>query len=145
MRKLISSLSLVLLILASGNSLLAQATATGNIVGVVTDATGAALPAANVIATNQGTNAERTTTSNASGQYRFDLLPVGIYTVKVEVSGFSTAQAKDLQLLVGSTLTVNMPLKAGTISTSVEVTALNQLLDTEKTDSSSSVSPQQIT
>ncbi len=145
MRKLISSLSLVLLILASGNSLLAQATATGNIVGVVTDATGAALPAASVIATNQGTNAERTTISNASGQYRFDLLPVGIYTVKVEVSGFSTTQAKDLQLLVGSTLTVNMPLKAGTISTSVEVTALNQLLDTEKTDSSSSVSPQQIT
>ena len=109
MRKLISSLSLVLLILASGNSLLAQATATGNIVGVVTDASGAALPAANVIATNQGTNAERTTTSNASGQYRFDLLPVGIYTVKVEVSGFSTAQAKDLQLFVGSTLTMNMP------------------------------------
>ena len=145
MRKLISSLSLVLLILASGNSLLAQATATGNIVGVVTDATGALLPAASVIATNQGTNAERTTISNASGQYRFDLLPVGIYTVKVEVSGFSTTQAKDLQLLVGSTLTVNMPLKAGTISTSVEVTALNQLLDTEKTDSSSSVSPQQIT
>ncbi len=145
MRKLISSLSLVLLILASGNSLLAQATATGNIVGVVTDASGAALPAANVIATNQGTNAERTTTSNASGQYRFDLLPVGIYTVKVEVSGFSTAQAKDLQLFVGSTLTVNMPLKPGTISTSVEVTTLNQLVDTEKTDSSSSVSPQQIT
>ena len=145
MRKLISRLFLVLLILASGNSLLAQATATGNIVGVVTDATGALLPAANVIATNQGTNAERTTISNASGQYRFDLLPVGIYSVRVEVSGFSTTQAKDLQLLVGSTLTVNMPLKAGTISTSVEVTALNQLLDTEKTDSSSSVSPQQIT
>jgi outer membrane receptor protein involved in Fe transport len=145
MRRLISSLSLILLILASGNSLLAQATATGNIIGVVTDATGAALPAASVIATNQGTNAERTTTSNASGQYRFDLLPVGIYTVRVEVSGFSTAQAKDLELFVGSTLTVNMPLKPGTISTSVEVVSLNQLVDTEKTDSSSSVSPQQIT
>jgi outer membrane receptor protein involved in Fe transport len=139
------TLILLSFVLAGWSALLAQATATGNIIGIVTDATGAALPKASVIATNLGTNAERTVTSNAAGEYRFDLLPVGTYNVRAEAAGFSMTQAKDLQLLVGATLTVNLPMKTGTVSTSVEVVSLNQLVDTEKTDSSIGISPQQIT
>ena len=88
----------------AGTLLFAQATATGNIVGVVTDATGAALPNATVTATNTGTNAQRTTTSGVGGQYRFDLLPGGVYIIKAEATGFSPTEAKDIQLLVGTTL-----------------------------------------
>jgi len=125
--------------------MLAQATSSGNIIGIVTDTTGAAIPSATVTAVNKGTNAQRITTSNSTGQYRFDLLPVGRYDVKATASGFSVAQATGLELLVGTTLTANLPLQAGQVSTTIEVSAGNQLLNTEKTDSSTAVTPQQIT
>src|SRR5260370_28083690 len=141
MRIILRNILLLSLVLTGRNLLCSQATATGNIVGVVTDATGAALPNATVTATNTGTNAQRTTTSGVSGQYRFDLLPGGTYTIKGESAGFSPTEAKDIQLLVGTTVTANLPMKTGTISTSVEVNASNQLLDMEKTDSSSAVTP----
>ena len=70
MRPIIRNLLVLSLALAGWNTLLAQATATGNIVGVVTDATGAALPGATITATNKDTNAQRTTTSGSAGQYR---------------------------------------------------------------------------
>jgi hypothetical protein len=144
MRAILRNFFLLSLLLAGRNCLFAQATATGNIVGIVTDATGAALPNATVTATNTGTNAQRTTTSGVGGQYRFDLLPGGVYTIKAESSGFSPTEAKDIQLLVGTTVTANLPMKTGTVSTSVEVNATNQLLDMEKTDSSTAVTPKEI-
>lgn len=144
MRAIIRSLVLLSLVLTSCRFLAAQATATGNIVGVVSDATGAALPNATVTATNRGTNVQRTATSNSSGQYRFDLLPAGVYDIKGEASGFSAAEVKDIELLVGTTFTANLPMRAGVVNSSIEVIASNQLVDTEKTDSSSSVTPKEI-
>ena len=125
-------------------TLLAQATASGNIAGVITDPTGAAVVGASVTITNTATNAERKTTTTSAGEYRFDLLPGGNYVLQVENSGFSPAQVKGLQLLVGTTVTVNVPLKTGGVSQTVEVTAGNQLVDTEKTDVSTAVTPKQI-
>jgi hypothetical protein len=144
MRTILCRFFLLALVLAGWSSLSAQATATGNIVGIVTDATGAALPGATVTATNTATNAQRTTTTGAGGQYRFDLLSAGVYTLKTTSNGFSPTEEKDLQLLVGTTVTANLPMKTGTIATSVEVTANNQLMDIEKMDSSTAVSPRQI-
>jgi hypothetical protein len=144
MRAIFRSFVLLSLVLSCCNFLAAQATATANIVGVVTDATGAALPNATVTATNRGTNAQRTTTSNSAGQYRFDLLPAGVYEIKGEASGFSSAEVKDIELLVGTTFTANLPMRAGVVNSSIEVIANNQLVDTEKTDSSSSVTPKEI-
>ena len=56
----------------------------------------------------------------------------------------SPPRSKTSNLLVGTTLTTNLPLKAGTVSSSIEVTAANQLVDTEKTDSSTAVTPREI-
>ena len=123
----------------------AQATATAGIVGAVTDSTGAAVANATITAENTATNERRATTSGGAGEYRFDLLPAGVYVVHVQAPGFSAADLKDLQLLVGSTLSANVKLQAGEVSTTVEVTAANQLIDAEKTDSSTNVTPQQIT
>ncbi len=122
----------------------AQATATANIVGVVSDATGAALPNATVTATNRGTNAQRTTVSNSAGQFRFDLLPAGVYDIKGDASGFSSTEVKNIELLVGTTFTANLPMRAGVVNSSIEVVANNQLVDIEKTDSSAAVTPKEI-
>ncbi|MGH9597528.1 MAG: carboxypeptidase-like regulatory domain-containing protein, partial [Edaphobacter sp.] len=144
MRTIIRTLLVLSLTLTGSNWLLAQATATGSIIGVVSDATGAALPATKVTVTDLGTNAQRTTTSGSAGQYRFDFLPAGAYRVKGESAGFSSAEVKDIQLLVGTTFTANLPMRAGIVNSSIEVVANNQLVDTEKTDSSASVTPKEI-
>src|SRR5258708_5873390 len=68
-------------------ALQAQVT-TATIEGTVTDASGAIVPNAQVMAINTGTNQSRTATTNASGAYRFDLLPSGEYNVEVSAPGF---------------------------------------------------------
>lgn len=145
MRLRVSLFVLFVMMMVSGRWSGAQATATGGIVGVITDTTGAAVPSAAVTARNLGTNAVRTTTTNTSGEYRFDLLPVGRYKVSVEATGFSKGVTGELELLIGTTQTANIPLQAGSVSTTIEVSTGNQLVDTEKTDSSTAVTPQQIT
>jgi hypothetical protein len=144
MRAIFRSFVLLSLVLSCCNFLSAQATATANIVGVVSDATGAAMPGATVTATNTATNEQRKTTSGSGGTYRFDLLPAGIYSIKCEAAGFSPTEVKNLELLVGTTATANIPMKPGTVTTAVEVTAGIQLLDVEKLDSSTAVTPKQI-
>ena len=54
----------------------------GRISGVVTDTTGAAIPKANVVLTNESTHVSQTAHSNGTGQYVFDLLIPELYTVR---------------------------------------------------------------
>ena len=93
-----------------------QVTATANLQGTVEDRTGAVLSKADVTITNKATGETRGTKSNDSGEYRFDLLPVGIYNVKVNAQGFAGAEAKDVELQVGRTTTQNFALKPGSRS-----------------------------
>ena len=65
---------------------------TGSIVGSVSDASGAAIPKAAVTVTNVATNTTQTTTSNASGEYQFNALHPGTYTVKAAVTGFNAQE-----------------------------------------------------
>ena len=123
----------------------AQATASGTIAGTITDSSSAAIVGATVTATNTGTNEQRTAKTGGAGEYRFDLLPVGHYKIHVEAPGFASGEIKDLDLLVGTTVAANVPLKPGTTGETVEVQAINQLVDPEKSDVSVAVTPKQIT
>src|ERR1700678_1325875 len=69
---------------------------TADIIGTVTDATGAVVPNANVLLTNLGTNEKRTGQTNGAGDYSFNLLPVGHYSVSVKAGGFEAYLTKDL-------------------------------------------------
>ena len=115
-------------------ALYAQATASGAIAGAITDSSGAAIVGAVVTATNTGTNAQRTARSGPAGEYRFDLLPVGHYSVHVEAPGFAAGEIKDIDLLVGTTAAASVPLKPGSTGETVQVQANNQLVDPEKSD-----------
>ncbi len=123
----------------------AQATASGTIAGTITDSANAAIVGATVTVTNIGTNEQRATKTGSTGEYRFDLLPVGHYKVHVEAPGFAAGEVKDLDLLVGTTVAANVPLKPGSTGETVEVQAVNQLVDPEKSDVSVAVTPKQIT
>ncbi len=68
----------------------AFAQGTADIVGRVTDTSGGVLPAVTVTAENIATKNVRTTVTSDSGDYLFTLLPIGVYTVKIELQGFQT-------------------------------------------------------
>ena len=102
---------------------LAQLASNTSIVGNVADASGASIGAAQVTARNQGTGETFTATSNDSGNYEFQFLKAGAYTVTVLKTGFSTAATKDINLSANQTVRSDFALKVGSIDTRVEVTA----------------------
>ncbi len=126
----------------SGN-VFAQATASGTIQGTVTDQTPAVVSGAQVEAKNKATGVTRTTTSNDTGVYQFELLPVGTYTVKVTKTGFAGV-VQTIEILIGQTATVNVELKTGSVSEIIEVTSEVPLLDQAKTSVSQNITPTEV-
>src|SRR3984885_7320706 len=71
---------------------------TAAITGRVTDASGATVPGANVVATDKDRGTEWPTSTNAEGVYNLPRLPIGNYKLKVEHAGFQVAQVQDIPL-----------------------------------------------
>ena len=111
MRRLTSMASAALLVAALCATAFAQGTS--SLTGTVTDPNGAVVSGATVTATNVGTNVSTTTQTTENGLYRFPTLPVGTYTVKVEASGFSTAQLEQVVLTVAQVVTQDIKLAKG--------------------------------
>jgi outer membrane receptor for ferrienterochelin and colicin len=110
------------LALAAAPAALAQSQGTGQIVGTVYDASGAAIPGAKVTATGKATGLVRELETNEAGQYRFVLLPPGPYTVSVKHTGFKNAKS-DVNVSVGSAVTADFRMQLGEVTEVVEVTA----------------------
>lgn len=100
----------------------------GSVNGTVLDPSGAAIPDATVTVTNSATNLTRTTTTQATGFFQIFNLPIGRYVVKVSHEGFETIQLTGIRVQEARATTVNVSLKLGEVSQSVEVTA-NPLLN----------------
>jgi hypothetical protein len=135
-------LGMTVLSLGSGNAF-GQATASGTIQGKVTDTSGGVVPGAQVVAKNKATDLARTVTSSDTGDYSFELLPVGNYTVTITKTGFATF-VQTLEILVGQTATVNAELKPGVMSEVIEVTGAAPLVDQAKTDVSQNITPLEV-
>ena len=134
------------LVLLGTASMFGQATANASLQGTITDKSQAVIGnKAEVTITNKETGATKTTHTNDTGEYRFDSLAAGMYSVKATAPGFSTVEAKNLELLVGRTSTQNFSLLPGGVSETVEVTAAAPLVDQTKTDVSTNITPEQIT
>ena len=78
-------------------ALWSQAT-TQSVQGLVTDATGAVIPGAQVTLTNRDTGVARALTSNESGYYSFSLVPVGNYDIRCQSDGFKTEAASAVRV-----------------------------------------------
>jgi hypothetical protein len=102
----------------------------GDLVGAVSDATGAMVPNVTVTATNDGTGVKTTATTDDQGGYRFANLPVGSYTLSASATGFTTATVKGVQIQLNNTVTQNLALAIGSTSTTVEVVGAATPLDT---------------
>ncbi len=109
------------LILSISTTARAQ-TATGGIRGVITDATGAALPSAKVVAKNMATGAVLQTTTNNEGVYSFSRILPGRYTLSIEIQGFKKVDITDVDVSVGKDTVIDTGLETGAISEVVTVT-----------------------
>src|ERR1700761_1716490 len=118
---------------------MAQTSGNGNIVGTITDPSGAAVPNATVVVTNTDTGVSRTLTTNGDGLYTANFLQPGRYEVLASAPSFGKVDHKSLTLTVGQILTVDAALPAGSVSSAVEVTANVQILDPEKTEVSQTI------
>src|SRR5215472_14045844 len=101
----------------------AWAQSTSQIQGVVQDATGAAVPAAEVKATQTDTGVVRTATTSAEGAYVFPNLPIGPYKLEVNKSGFASYEQTGIVLQVATNPTIDVVLKVGAVSEKVQVEA----------------------
>jgi outer membrane receptor protein involved in Fe transport len=108
-------------------TVLAQS-ATGGIRGIVTDATGASLPNATVIAKNLATGVELKTTTTSEGAYSTPRILPGIYTVVVEASGFKRSEVTNIEVSVGKDAVVDFKLEAGAITEVVTVAGGSEAL-----------------
>ncbi|HEY6271031.1 MAG TPA: TonB-dependent receptor [Terriglobales bacterium] len=136
--------AMVACLLLSCVSLWGQVTATASLQGTVQDKTQAVIANGTVTITNKETGATRATKTGGAGEYRFDPLAVGMYNVKVTAPGFSTAEAKDVEVAIGRTTAQNFTMAPGAVSETVEVTATAPLMDATKTDVSTNITPAQI-
>ena len=96
----------------------------GRIVGTVTDPSGSAVPMAMVTLMNTGTNAERTSSSNANGEYEFVNVEIGNYKLSVDASGFQKTEYQAFDLAARDTKRIDIPLKVASQATSVNVEAV---------------------
>jgi hypothetical protein len=144
-RWLLIALMSSLLLLSCAN-MWGQATATATLQGTVMDKSQAVIGnKAEITLTNKENGVTRTVKTNDAGEYRFESLSAGRYSIKTTAPGFSTAEAKEVELLIGRTTTQNFTLLPGGVSETVEVTSAAPLVDQTKTDVSTNITPQQIT
>jgi hypothetical protein len=107
----------------------------GNIVGTITDPTGAVVPSAKLLLVNEATQVSQETQTNSSGSYFFRALPVGRYSLSVTLSGFQTYHRKDIPVVSGETVTLDVGLVVGSESQTISVTGEAPLLDTATANS----------
>jgi len=115
--------------------ILAQSQATtGLIQGTVADPNGAVVAGATVTVKNIDTGFERTVTSNSDGFFSAPLLPLGRYRVSVNANGFANAIYENVEVNVGQTQTLNVGLKVGGTSETVDVSSESQGVETARTE-----------
>src|SRR5262249_13739087 len=96
--------------------------------GVISDPSNLPVNGANVDLTNTGTDTKLSVSSDASGSYHFFALPAGTYRIEVTKAGFSTLRRDGIVVRVGDQINLELELKVGDVTQSIEVTAATPLL-----------------
>jgi hypothetical protein len=122
----------------------AQSKTTAVLSGSVLDASEAGVPDARVTATNTQTGRALEAASDYRGEYRFVLLPPGVYDVRVEKQGFSTQVHRGVEVTVGQAALLDVRLQVGATQQVVEVNADVALLETERTQQANTIEQESV-
>ncbi len=134
----------ILLFLIPALTLIGQ-TDTGSIAGRVMDPSGAGIPNATVSVRNAATTFQRTALTDSQGFYQINLMPPGLYQVSADAPGFSRFVDHEVPIQVAQPTQLNIPLRVGSISDSVDVTASASLLNTENAVQGGTITQEKIT
>jgi hypothetical protein len=137
-------LSALALLSAFGAGLAAAQDIFGRISGTITDSTGAVIPGAKVIITNEETKLSRYVTADGQGFYVAPELAVGVYSVRAEQKGFKTTIQSGNDLIAGARMTVNLMLQVGAVTESVEVRAVGETVNTTSGEISRTIDSEQV-
>ena len=114
-----------------------QSVSSGTIHGVIRDQSGGVLPGVTATLTSPALQVrEQVQVTDAEGQYRFVDLPAGTYTLKFELTGFSTLIRENLRLTVGFVMRVDESVKVGAMEESVTVSGQSPVVDITSTSAS---------
>ena len=103
---------------------------TSRVVGTVIDTSGGKVPGATVTLTNEATGVSFNTVTNETGNYSFEAVQVGRYTLTVELDGFKKFVSTTNTVNIGDPTTINAELAPGGLTESVEVHASGQIVQT---------------
>jgi hypothetical protein len=118
--------------------------ATGTLMGVVRDETGAALPGALLTAKSAATGATRSATSDAGGRYRIPTLDPGEYELRAELANFKAVVRTGVVVTVGGTTEADIRMSLGPLAEQVTVVTDAPLIEPSKAELSRVVSTQEI-
>ena len=143
LRLLRLSLCLATLLLVCSPSLAGQ-TFRGGVNGTVTDNSGAAIPQATITLTDEGTAATHTLSTTNSGEFLFQDLQLGTYTVTIAAPGFETTKVQKIPVTAGATYTLPVKLSVSSTSSVIEVQAAGLALDTTSITQTTDISSKEV-
>jgi outer membrane receptor protein involved in Fe transport len=133
-----------LIVVVFATWLYGQGGAVGTILGTVTDNTGAVVANASVDVLNTATGITNHTQSGSSGDFTVPYLKPGTYRVTVGAPGFQKAVVDNIGLVVAQQSRVDVTLKPGQVTESIEVQAAAVALDTDSSSVSQLISQKQV-
>jgi len=125
-----SKVVLELVVVIGMTSLAVAQRTTATFAGIVTDPTSAVLPGASVQLINEGTNAVTEKITGETGEFLFDYVPVGAYTLKISLAGFKTYESRAIPLGAAQSIRRTYTLEVGAITDNVTVTGEAPLVNT---------------
>src|SRR5919109_3246726 len=117
----------------------------GTLTGVITDPQGAVLPGVTVTATSPSLIGSRTTTTEGDGRFRLPQLPSGVYKLRFDLSGFSSLERENIQVVLGQTITVDTQLRVAALAETVTVSAESPVVDVTTTRVGTSLKGDELT
>jgi hypothetical protein len=117
---------------------------TATFYGVVADSTGAVIPGAQVTFHHEATGADITKTTDSTGEFQFDFLRVGSYTLTIQAQGFKRFESTGIELNASQRVRQNFALEVGTVTDTVEVSGQSSLVNTVAPDQRESLDRRQL-
>jgi hypothetical protein len=121
-----------------------QGITTGGISGTVVDPAGAVLPGASITAINLSTNSKYTQTARSDGEFSFQSLPLGVYTVSIASPGFDTLTVSGVNVTIGTLSLGTEAMKIGKGVETVEASAVAPMLSTEQSQQAITLESEQL-
>lgn len=121
---------LMAVLLMAGGAIHAQLAGKGAVAGTIFDASGASVPGATIVMTNNATGIATTTTSTSAGDFSVATLDAGVYTITVTAKGFEKLAQQNVQVNALETVSFSPKLTVGSLGETVTVSTIPPQLET---------------